>query len=214
MKVLIGTPIHKSKDYCMERWLQNVAKLQTVYPADLLLVDNSSGLDYIKKVKGYCQKYQITDYQTKHLDFPPLQGPKKEIDEQIHERIARSRELIRQVFLASDYDAYFYWESDILIPTNALNKLVDLMKVGSFWVVVHNCWVNNIPNQVNFDYGIVLFNRAVLKKYSFIPNFGTDPDKATCWYDAEIWFRKRLLKDKCTYTDVLGVIEPVYHLSK
>ena len=27
MKILIGTPIHESKDYAMERWLENVAVL-------------------------------------------------------------------------------------------------------------------------------------------------------------------------------------------
>ena len=41
MKILIGTPIHEVKDYAMERWLENVAKLQEVTPCDLLLVDNS-----------------------------------------------------------------------------------------------------------------------------------------------------------------------------
>lgn len=206
MKVLIGTPIHESKDYAMERWLNSVATQK--YPANLLLVDNSPGTGYVEKVKGYCHKYGVHDYRILHLDFPPLQGSKDELDEQIHERIARSRELIRQEFLAADYDTYFFWENDILIPTDALGKLVSLMQAGDFMVVDHNCWVNNIPNQVNFDYGIVLFSRKCLEKYGFVP------DKGTSWYEAEMWFRKRLLQDQCSYADVLGVIEPVYHLSE
>ena len=50
MKILIGTPIHECKDYCMERWLKNVSKME--YPADLLLVDNSPGLTYVEQVKN------------------------------------------------------------------------------------------------------------------------------------------------------------------
>jgi len=55
MKILIGAPIHECKDYCMERWLKNVSKME--YPADLLLVDNSPGLTYVEQVKDYCKKY-------------------------------------------------------------------------------------------------------------------------------------------------------------
>lgn len=214
MKVLIGTPIHVSKDYAMERWLANVSKLQAEYPADLLLVDNSPGLAYVKRVKEYCKKHGLNNYQIKHLDFPPLHGSEKDADEQIHERIIRSEEIIRQAFLSADYDAYFFWENDIIIPPEALGKLVALMKAGNFMVVDHNCWIRNIPNAVNFDFGITLFSRKCLEKYSFLPAFGTDPDMSPSWYEAENCFRKRLHKDGYNYTEVMGLIEPVYHLNK
>lgn len=234
MSVLIGTPIHVSKDYSMERWLENVSKLE--YPADLLLVDNSPGLDYAEEVKGYCKKYGISPvknlvpvrnkipngtisngvkkYKIKHLNIPQGEKTDKSIDEQIHERIIRSREIIRKEFLSSDYDAYFLWESDEIIPSDALNKLVKLMRAGNFMVVVHNCWINDNPNHVNFDYGIVLFSRECLGKYSWLPQFGTDPEMPNNWYEAELWFRKRIHEDGCSYTEVTGLIEPVYHLAK
>ncbi|MBI4033191.1 MAG: hypothetical protein HY377_01625 [Candidatus Blackburnbacteria bacterium] len=214
MRILIGTPIHESKDYSMEKWLKNVSKVRAKYPADLLLVDNSPGLDYVKKVKGYCKKYGISNYQIEHLEIPQEKRSGKNDGEQSHERIARSREIIRHEFLAKDYDAYFFWENDVLIPTNALGKLVDLMQAGDFMVVDHNCWISNAPNQVNFDYGIVLFNRECLEKYSFLPEVGTDPKMLDYWYEAEWRFRKRLLKDGCNVTEVEGLIEPVYHLAK
>ena len=212
MKVLIGTPVHVSKDYAMERWLENVSRLE--YPADLLIVDNSPGIDYVEKIKGYCAKYGIDSYKIKHLEI--LQGKKssKSIREQEHERIARSREIIRQEFLFSDYDAYFFWENDVIIPSDALGKLVQLMQAGDFMVVNHNCWINSIPNQENFDYGIVLFNRKCLEKYSWLLEFGTDPEMPDCWYYAEEWFKKRLHKNKCNFTEVEGLIEPVYHLAE
>lgn len=212
MKVLIGTPIHICKDYAMERWLQNVSRLE--YPADLLMVDNSPCLDYVEKVKSYCAKYEIKNYKIEHLEISQGQKIDKGIDEQIHERVARSRETIRQKLLSSDYETWFSWECDQIIPTNALDKLVQLMEAGDFMIVNHNCWVNNISDQVNFDFGVTLIKRACLEKYSFIPKFGTDPDMSPSWYEAESWFRKRLLKDRCNYTEVVGVIEPIYHLSR
>ena len=214
MKILIGTPIHVSKDYSMERWLQNVSQIRAEYPADLMLVDNSPGLEYVEKVKGYLKKYGIKNYKIKHLDFPPLQGSEKEEDEQIHERITRSEEIIRQEFLSLDYDAYFFWENDIIIPPDSLSKLVALMKAGNFMVVDHNCWIRNIPNAVNFDFGITLFKRECLEKYSFLPESGTDPDMSPGWYEAEDCFRKRLHRDGHSYTEVMGLLEPVNHLDR
>src|SRR3989344_9317605 len=110
MKILIGTPIHISKDYCMEKWLENVSKLE--YPADFMMVDNSpvldpvrsktsakggssadqafqavrtsNGIDYVEKVKKYCAKYGITNYKIEHLELPP--------EQEVHERVAGSRE--------------------------------------------------------------------------------------------------------------------------
>lgn len=227
MKVLIGTPIHESKDYSVERWLENVSKME--YPADLLLVDNSPGLSYVEKLKVYCDKYGLRpvrnfeqgpiskkpkNYRIEHIEFPPLHGVEKELDEQIHERITSSEELIRSEFLSSDYDAYFFWESDIIIPLDAIHKLVSLMQAGDFMVVDHNCWIRNIPNKVNFDFGITLFKRECLEKYSFLPESGNDPNIPPSWYDAENNFRKRLHKDGHNYAEVMGLLEPVHHLNK
>src|SRR3989344_7605407 len=97
MKVLIATPIHVSKDYSMQKWLENVSKMD--YPADLLLVDNSPDLSYIKRVKDYCQKYALHP-QIKHLKISQQPETDANKDELTHERIVRSEEVIRHEFLA------------------------------------------------------------------------------------------------------------------
>jgi hypothetical protein len=210
-KVLIGTPIHELKDYCLERWLQNVSKLRQVYPCDFLMVDNSPSLDYIKKVKGYCKKLGIKDYQIKHLEIPQGKNVNKNIDEQIHERVALSQEIIRQFTLKGDYDAWFSWECDQIIPTNALEKLVEIMKMGNFMMVNHNIWDKNVSDGLCYDWGITLVSKDYLKKYGFLLEYGTNPEPDS-WYNAEAWYRQRLKRDGAPFIDLTGVIEPILHL--
>ena len=205
MKILIATPIHQIKDYAIKRWLASVAKLQLKYPADLILVDNSLGMSYVEKIKDYLKKYGIRNYKVKHLELPP--------DKERFERIARCREIIRQAFLSKDYDAWFSWENDIIIPPDGLSKLVALMKAGNFMVVDHNCWMRGFPGAYCSDFGICLIAREALKKYSFLLKFGSDPDMPGTFEPSEAWFKRRILRDGGNCIEVEGVINPVVHLN-
>lgn len=211
MKILIGTPIHEIKDYSMERWLQNIAELRKIHPCDFLMVDNSPDLTYIEKVKGYCEKYRIEDYEIKHLEIAQGESVNKSIDEQIHERVARSQEMIRQFILSKDYDGWFSWECDQIIPLDALDKLIEIMEMGNFMMVNHNIWDKNVPEGLCFDWGVTLVNREYLKKYGFLLEFGTDPEPDT-WYNAQAWYRKRLKHDDAPFIDLVGVISPILHI--
>jgi hypothetical protein len=211
MKILIGTPIHQLKDYCLERWLENVANLRQAYPSDLIMVDNSPGLDYVEKVKGYCQKLRISDYRIEHLDIAQGESVSKSVDEQIHERVARSQEIIRQFALSGDYDAWFSWECDQIIPVNALAKLIEIMQKGNYMMVNHNCWDKNVPDGLCFDWGVTLVSKAYLKKYGFLLEYGTDPEPDS-WYNAQAWYRKRLKRDGSHFIDLINVISPILHL--
>jgi len=204
MKILIGTPIHICKDYCMERWLENVSKLE--YPADFMMVDNSPGLEYVEKVKGYCTKYGIKNYKIEHLELPMEQG--------VFERVARSREIIRQEVLSHDYDAWFSWECDQLIPTNSLGKLVDIIKSGNFQIVEVNSWAREFPDEPNTDGGVALFKRELLERHSFILESRTVLGVPSAWETGEAKFREQAIKNGGGYVKVYGVISPIYHLDK
>ncbi|MBF8249471.1 MAG: hypothetical protein HW400_72 [Candidatus Levybacteria bacterium] len=205
MKILIGTPIHQIKDYAMEKWLKNVSRLRLKYPCDFLIVDNSLNTAYIEKVKKYCEKYKITNYKIKHIKLPP--------DRERYERMARAREVIRQEFLSKDYDAWFSWESDIIIPTDTLGKLVKLMKAGDFSVVDHNCWMRGFPSAYCTDFGIALVARKALGKYSFILEFGTDPEMPKTYEPSEAWFKARVLGGGGKCIEVDNLIRPITHLN-
>lgn len=203
MKILIGTPIHQCKDYAMERWLENVAQLQRQTPADLLLVDNSPGTSYAEKVKEYCVKWGVGNYEILHFDFN--QGMSQVEKDR---RIEKAQEMIRQHLLSHDYDAWFSWECDQIIPGHSLDQLIKLMKAGNFMMVVHNAWARNNPAEPNPDMGITLIGRECLKNQGFL----SGPDAH--WQGGEAWFKERVRSGGGSYIDVYGLIDPVYHLKE
>ena len=198
----------------MERWLENVSKLQREYPADsksnsidFLMVDNSPGFDYIKRVKGYCTKYGITNYRIEHLEINPQQP--------VEEIIGRSIEIIRQKVLDKDYDAWFSWECDQLIPANALSELIKMMESGNFTIASHNTRVRENPGQVLDElFGTTLIKREVFKKHGFLLEFGTNPEMPDTWEPGEKWFKKQVLKDGGSTIEADGILKPVYHLNE
>lgn len=213
MKILIGTPIHEVKDYCMERWLENVAKLQKLTPTHLLLVDNSSGLDYVKKVKKYCQKYGVKNYRIEHFELD-----EKGLDEWIgrSQRVEIAQEMIRRVALQGDYNAWFSWECDQIIPETALGELVRVMQMGNYMMVVANSWAREIPDHFNTNMGVTLIDRRGFEKGWFLPEKdGVISREASDSYDVdETMFKKRILKNHGNYVELFGVINPIYHLNK
>ncbi len=205
MRILIGTPIHICKDYAMERWLKNVAKLQQQTPADLFLVDNSPGLEYVEKVKGYCEKYGVGNYKIEHL----------ELDQKLNSdmRINVAQEVIRRKILSSDHDTWFSWECDQLIPANALNELIRLMEAENYKMALHNCWARYDNNLPMTDMGCTLIKKECLEMACFLPERDgkislneSDRYKST--------FKQRVLKGGGNYIEAFGIITPIYHLDE
>ena len=192
MKILIGTPIHKNYDNLMKKWLKNVSKLE--YPADFLMVDSSSGLNYVEKVKEYCSKNRIKNYQIEHIDVHQENG--------MDEMIGRSREIIRQYILSHNYDAWFSWECDQLIPADTLDKLVEVMEEGGFTMVCNleqGKFSINPKAEPNDDFGCVLIRRNSLEKYGFLLEY---PNMPNTWHAGARWFKKRLIGSGGRYIEV------------
>lgn len=204
MKVLIGTPVHESKDYAMERWFDSVSKFD--YPFDLFIVDNSPGLEYVKKINGYCKKYGITNYKLIHINVEP--------DTILDERLARSRELIRQNVLTNGYDAWFSLECDIIAPPDTLSRLVNL--IGDYWMASHIYPSRNNSHQINEQLGITLIKRSALEKYSFINGYGyVDFNRPDCWYGSDVWFVRQIdTSEAGKHINIGGIIKPIYHLAQ
>lgn len=204
MRVLIGTPVNEVKDYSMERWFKNVTELK--HPAELMLVDNSPNFDYMEKVKKYCQDFGIKKYKLIHLQTEPgIHSDRK---------VEQAQELIRQEVLMNNHDAWFSWECDQIIPPDALDKLVKVMQDGDFSMVNHNGWSRGHPDIVNTNFGVSLLRRDILEKFSFLMQFGDDPKMFTGWTAGEYWFKNQALKAGFKFSEVEGLISPIYHLDK
>ena len=107
-KILIFTPIYDAKDYCLNKFLGCVNKLD--YPKDRikhLFIDNTVGLDYTRKLKRM-------GLNVIHI----------ERGNNSREAITRSQALARIKFLKGDYDYLFSLESDIMIPKDGLTRLL------------------------------------------------------------------------------------------
>lgn len=213
MKILIGTPIHACKDYSMKRWLKNVAMLQEKTPADLLLVDNSVGTDYLEKVKGYCKKIGIKNYQIEHFE---VKNTNLNPDLVRSVNVEISQEMIRRHTLKEGYSAWFSWECDQIIPENSLNQMVNLMKMGNYMMVVVNSWAREIPGELNANMGVTLISSEALKISWFLPDMkGKISTDLNDFYNVdETMFKKRILKNGGSYAEIYGVIEPIYHLNE
>ncbi len=195
MKTLLATPIHECKDYCMEAWLKNVSELLKISPVDILFVDNSPSMEYVQKVKSYCKKFHITNYEIKHIECE--QGMKLL---QKCTRIETSQQFIRKYILDNGYDVWFSWECDQIIPADSLEKLSTLMSSGNFMVVAHNAWTRGSSVLYNMDMGITLINRDALEKHKWQGNGEED------------LFKERVFQDGGNYVNAYGLLNPVYHL--
>ncbi len=204
MQILTAAPVHEAKDYAMERWLRAVAKLD--YQSDLLLVDNSPGTKYVKKLREYCQKNKIKKFKIIHLELP------SEINKE--ERLGEAREAIRQEVLKNNYDAWFSLECDIIVPPDTLRKLVNLF--DNYDMVGHTYPTRGNPSLTNAELGIALIKGEVLKKYNFSRAYGfVNPKLPHHWYGNDVWFLRRIdLNPQGKRLNVSGIIKPIYHLSK
>ena len=202
MKILIGTPIHEIKDYCMERWIKNVAKLEQVTPADILLVDSSPGLEYVEKVKKYSKKYGLSP-QIFHFEISQRQS--------IDEKTGRSREIIRQYLLFHGYDAWFSWECDQFIPANTLSILSHVMEAGNYSMVHPGTWSKEVQLEPEVSFAVCLIRKEPLVKHGFLIEY---PNMSSSWLENETMFKKHVLKDGGSYIEVYGLIRPIYHLDK
>lgn len=179
-----------------------MAELQKETPAHLLLVDNSPDLSYVEKVKEYCKKFGIGDYEITHINVHQPNGA--------DERIGRSREVIRQHLLANGYDAWFSWDSDQIIPTNTLDTLMKIMEAGNYSMIHPNAWSRENPNDPEANFGVCLISRNSLEKYGFSLEY---PDMPRSWNEGESWFKKQVIKGGGSYIEIYGIIKPIIHLN-
>lgn len=121
-KILIASPTADVKDYCFDKWMQNV--LSFTYPnTELFLCDNSVKRDYFVDIKkryehlgDFFNVARITPSQFEHLNLTY-----KSI-------LAKSHEKCRLYALDNDFDYLLHLETDIFPPADVIERLLDSKK--------------------------------------------------------------------------------------
>jgi hypothetical protein len=168
MKILIGTPIHEIKDYAIKRWLKSVSEIEVDKKDSwrLLMVDNSQNKDWQERVKEYCREINFANYDL--ISLPDM----KDGENFEAERLAFSREKIRETLLEGNYDFWFSWESDIICPPDILKYL---LKFGNEFEAIYHTYpargtkplgaCDNFQEQDGI--GCVLFARRIFYNFKF-----------------------------------------------
>ncbi len=113
MKILIGCPTYSRYRYCVDEWLERVKEIinhSKEHEIDYILVDNSKEDDFFNELK---QKANIV---------------KSPYFNDVKQRIAYSRNLLRQKVLDEDYDYFFSLEQDVIPKKDILEKLLKANK--------------------------------------------------------------------------------------
>ena len=105
-KVLIGGPVSKNHEYATDDFIKSLKELN--YPNfDILLIDNSDSDDFYNNFK---------DKVSMIRDGSQFSSIKK--------RMVYCRNLMRKKVLDENYDYFFDVDQDVLLPEDALKKLV------------------------------------------------------------------------------------------
>jgi len=183
--ILIGTPIYEKKEYCRERFVENVKKIAAEYPnANWMLVDNS----------------RTSNYESKLSRLYPGHVVRVPRGENSRDALANASNYLRRRVLNGEYDYLLMLESDIFPPEQIIWGLLRHGKpvVGACYfigngVIERPCMFvlrkSNIPGVLGTELlppdkyeefrnkglkqihgmgvGCVLIHRSILERFSF-----------------------------------------------
>ena len=104
--VLIGCPTAEEKSYCLEPYLQGLRNI-TWQNKTIVIVDNSQTSQYAEQMRAKGLRV-ITDLRL----------------EDVKERIAHSRNIIRDIVLSEGYDYFLSLEQDVVPPHDIVERML------------------------------------------------------------------------------------------
>jgi hypothetical protein len=120
-RIFLAIYTFDKKSYCDEEFFGKIKAL-TYTNKEIHVVDNSTTGGYTTRL---AELLDGTDSEISHLDIVVPPGCSK-----THEHITQSANLLRDKFLGGGCDYFFTVESDVFLPSNAIEALLE--KVGSY----------------------------------------------------------------------------------
>jgi len=107
-KVLIASPVYDGMVYCFDNFINELKAVD--YPEfDILIVDNSRGMDFFEKIVGTSGVKVIRD----------------DTDEERNAfRVASSRNKILDYAIEENYDYLLMMDCDVMVPADIIEKLL------------------------------------------------------------------------------------------
>lgn len=105
-KILVGCPTSDHKEYCLDKYLKGIKSLN-YSNFDFMMVDNSESNHYFKKIKAL----GINIIRDKYYELA-------------RERIAYSRNILRDKCLKEGYDYFLSLEQDVVPPIDVIQRLL------------------------------------------------------------------------------------------
>lgn len=109
-KILLACPVSELKDYILPAWIERVKEIRKVYPVTVLLVDNSPGPAYFRKLK-------------KLINAEVIHRPQRK-NETLRETMAACNNIINHYLQGNGFDYLFSLECDIFPPADVLPRLL------------------------------------------------------------------------------------------
>lgn len=163
-KVFVAVYTNKVKSYCDVQFfnaLQNNISKEQIYIVDNT---NDSGV-YTSQLKN------IIDCSIINLDIPEQPEATK-----FHRKVAESVLYLRDIFLKSDYKYFLIVESDVILPANTIDTLLENIEalpedtgaVGAlYYEGYHNYELMGLQYTNHVLSGCTLYKRSMIEKYPF-----------------------------------------------
>ena len=168
---------HEVKDYCDEKFFQNLFALSRGYP--IYIIDNTSGEGYYNRLQNLFRRNNYNNFLLFHLDVP--EQPK---ESQFQRSVRDSVNHLRNMFLQQTAVPYFLIiESDVYPPVDLLDRfdtcIHQLNSNHSGWGIVGGLYY---PGFHNYDFdsshttlekthhclsGCTVYKRELIEKFPF-----------------------------------------------
>lgn len=118
-KILIASPTADVKDYCFDKWMDNVSNF-TYENCELFICDNSSTREYYVDIKNRFKDFPIpfhvarvnpSQYDRFNLTYKSI--------------LAKSHDKCRLYAIENDFDYLLHLETDIFPPVDVIERLLD-----------------------------------------------------------------------------------------
>lgn len=204
IKVFIAIYTNKVKQYCDVEFFEHIDNL-TYHNKEVHIIDNTIDIDYFDRLSSIVSN----NYDIYHTYIP-----REPVATQFHRNVCESVNFLRDKFLQSDCSHFLIIESDVMVPPNTIELLIEVIDMaeiigGIYYHGYHpsECFDDNFNDLVypscTILSGCTLYSRKLIEqvKFRFDENYlAPFPDAFMSLDASNLGFKvANYCKIKCTH---------------